>query len=157
MSGSIKGSLENVVKGKLVLKGNKGVGGGVSTSSSRLQPAGISKETHDSPKMDSSAPKLFDTRTPYEKVRALMPPLHKHSQLSHIFFFQKVADARNKRELEQLRSVSVKSHKQRLEVVCELLEFTSNFRFTHSQLQEFNAKLSSLPEINEIPNVAGGG
>jgi hypothetical protein len=68
MSGSIKGSLENVVKGKLVLKGGKGVGGGASASSPRAKPAGISKEVSEAPQLQSSGPKVFDTRTPYEKV-----------------------------------------------------------------------------------------
>jgi len=68
MSGSIKGSLENVVKGKLVLKGGKGVGGGAAASSSRAKPAGISKDVSEAPKLESAGPKVYDTRTPYEKV-----------------------------------------------------------------------------------------
>jgi hypothetical protein len=67
MSGSIKGSLENVVKGKLVLKGGKGVGGGAAAA--RAKPAGISKDVSEAPKLDSAGPKIYDTRTPYEKVR----------------------------------------------------------------------------------------
>ena len=69
MSGSIKGSLENVVKGKLVLKGGKGVGGGASASASLSKTAGVSKEVSEAPKQQSSSPKVFDTRTPYEKVQ----------------------------------------------------------------------------------------
>ena len=68
MSGSIKGSLENVVKGKLVLKGGKGVGGGAAASSSLSKAAGVSKEVSEAPKLQSSGPKVYDTRTPYEKV-----------------------------------------------------------------------------------------
>jgi hypothetical protein len=77
--------------------------------------------------------------------------------ISHLL--QKVAEARNKRELDQLRSVSSKSHKQRLEV-SRSFSFCATFcssSVSLSKCQEFNAKLSSLPEINEIPNVAGGG
>ena len=72
---------------------------------------------------------------------------------------QKVAEARNKRELDQLRSVSSKSHKQRLEVShsFSFCDFLLKASVSLSTCQEFNAKLSSLPEINEIPNVAGGG
>ncbi len=73
------------------------------------------------------------------------------------YVFQKVAEARNKRELEQLRTVSAKSHKQRLEVSFCVVCSARAFSFAHTACQEFNAKLSSLPEINEIPNVAGGG
>ena len=69
MSGSIKGALENVVKGKLVLKGGKGVGGGAA-SAAHPKSAGISKEASDAPKLVSSGPKVYDTRTPYEKVRS---------------------------------------------------------------------------------------
>ncbi len=115
MSGSIKGSLENVVKGKLVLKGGKGVGGGVAAASSRSKPSGISKDISEAPKLESAGPKVYDTRTPYEKVRHM----HRHKVVfvqSIKAPFQKVAEARSKRELEQLRSVSSKSHKQRLEV-----------------------------------------
>ncbi len=114
MSGSIKGSLENVVKGKLVLKGGKGVGGCAASSSSRAKPVGISKDIAEAPKLESAGPKVYDTRTPYEKVRyasSQSVTLHAHHVLP-----QKVAEARSKRELEQLRSVSSKSHKQRLEV-----------------------------------------
>ncbi len=71
MSGSIKGSLENVVKGKLVLKGGKGVGGSLSASSSLSKAAGVSKEVSEAPKQQSSGPKVYDTRTPYEKVQIL--------------------------------------------------------------------------------------
>ena len=63
MSGSIKGSLENVVKGELVLEGGKGVGGGAGAS----KPVGICKEA-EAPRLVSSGPKVYDTRTPYEKV-----------------------------------------------------------------------------------------
>ena len=45
---------------------------------------------------------------------------------------QKVADARSKRELEQLRTVSAKSHKQRLEVrTCSALRLHSSLLLTH--------------------------
>jgi hypothetical protein len=75
MSGSIKGALENVVKGKLVLKGGKGVGGGAA-SAAHPKSAGISKEASDAPKLVSSGPKVYDTRTPYEKVRSARARAH---------------------------------------------------------------------------------
>jgi len=125
MSGSIKGSLENVVKGKLVLKGGKGVGGGAGAS----KPVGICKEA-EAPRLVSSGPKVYDTRTPYEKVRSerAIDSIFKHFDA----LFQKVADARSKRELEQLRTVSAKSHKQRLEVrTCSALRLHNSLLLTH--------------------------
>jgi hypothetical protein len=159
MSGSIKGSLENVVKGKLVLKGGKGVGGGAAASSSLSKAAGVSKEVSEAPKLQSSGPKVYDTRTPYEKVPA-------PSTAPNRFFCEHIYSCRRFRK-SQKRATSASSSSfgrflPRATSSGWRSAFVPRARISflfNSQLvnQEFNAKLSSLPEINEIPNVAGGG
>jgi hypothetical protein len=59
---------------------------------------------------------------------------------------QKVADARSKRELEQLRSVSSKSHKQRLEV-CHLSSFMSIFISYFTNASPIRNSMPSCPRF----------
>jgi hypothetical protein len=63
---------------------------------------------------------------------------------------QKVADARNKRELEQLRSVSAKSHKQRLEVSFSA-SLPLRFALTDKSLRNSTPSCRRCPKSTRYP------